>query len=306
MAPADAHGPRLSRRRFLVVAAGAGLLSAARAGHAAERFESGLLWQITRPGGQPNWLFGTLHRQDVRLLPLPIPVDAVFRRCRRLVIELFPDEAVAARFSEAARLPAEESLDRLLPAAAFAELATKLAAQGMTPAATSRLKPWAALLVLTALPADGNGNSLDNELFIRARYANMRIEELDSVEEQIAVFDDIPLASQLALLEAALDFHHLLPIIASRTIDAYLARDLARLHRLGQALAADRPALAEHQRRLEKKVVVDRSVVMAYRLQPYLRLGATFAAVGASHLHGDHGLPQLLRREYGWRVHRHW
>jgi uncharacterized protein YbaP (TraB family) len=57
---------------------------------------------------------------------------------------------------------------------------------------------------------------------------------------------------------------------------------------------------------LEKKVIDDRSVVMAYRAQPYLRRGASFIAVGAAHLHGAQGLPALLRRDYGWRLRPVW
>lgn len=291
----------MRRRDFLC----AGLVVAWLPGDAvAAAYDRGLLWRIERRGVAPSFLFGTLHQRDPRLLPLPAPVEEVFGRCRTCVIELFPDEAVAARFSDAARLPAGESLERLLSPSLFAALAGHLAA-GLDPATVARLKPWAALLLLTSLPGDG-ANSLDNEIFIRARYASMRIEELDSVEEQIAVFDSIPLASQLALLEAAIEFHDELPALAEASVAAWLTRDLAALQRLGQRLVARRPTLAAHQRLLEQKVVHDRSVVMAYRMQGYLRRGGAFIAVGAAHLHGPAALQSLLVGEYGWRVSRVW
>lgn len=267
---------------------------------------SGLLWRVERPGAAANWLFGTLHQRTERLLPLAAPVSEAFASSRRLVVELLASPAGAARFSEAASFEGGERLDRLLPAEAFALLLARLRAEGLPAERIVQLKPWAALLLASAQPQSEAGRSLDHELFVMARMRRMPVDELDSVEEQIAVFDDLPLASQIALLQAVIDFAELLPELAQRSVDAYLARDLARLEQLGRMFEARRPALAEHRRVLEKKVIFDRSVVMAYRLQSNLRRGNTFVAVGASHLYGAAGLPAILRRDYGWRSRPVW
>lgn len=295
----------MDRRRF-AVALIAGLLAGIPAAAHSSRYDRGLLWRVERRSVAPSWLFGTLHRRDSRLLPLPAPVAAAFRRCRRLIIELFPDEGVSRRFSEAARLDGEAELPRFLRADAWAAIYERLAAAGVPGSVAARLKPWAALLLVTSAEPRDDVNSLDNELVILARYANMRVEELESVEEQVAVFDDIPLASQVALLEAAVDFHELLHRISDESVNAYLDRDLRRLQALGRVLEQRRPELAVHQRTLEKKIVQDRSVVMAYRMQPHLRRGRSFVAVGASHLQGELGIPRLLSDEYGWRVRPAW
>ena len=52
---------------------------------------------------------------------------------------------------------------------------------------------------------------------------------------------------------------------------------------------------------LEKAIIHDRSVVMAYRLQAYLRRGGAFVAVGALHLYGPKGMLALLAED-GWVV----
>ena len=74
---------------------------------------------------------------------------------------------------------------------------------------------------------------------------------------------------------------------------AYLARDLPRLLELGrQDLEKPDPALAEY---LLDRLVDGRNWLMLERVQPYLRKGGTFVAVGALHLPGPDGLLQLLQ-----------
>lgn len=294
----------MRRRRFLAAALLA--LTPLSVGAAAIDARQGLLWRIDGRGKPASWLFGTLHLPDHRLLPLPDPVAAALRDSRRCLIEMLGDEQAAARFAEAGLREDGGRLDALLSVPAYGRLMAELAGRGVPEAIAERLKPWAALLIVTAAPPVADAHSLDSEVVWRARQAGLRVEDLDSVEEQIAVFDDIPIAVQLALLEAALEHESELRAAASASVDAWLRRDLAGLRRLGRILEVHRPSLAGPLRVLEKKIIVDRSVVMAYRMQWYLRQGATFVAVGASHLYGRQGIPSLLAQEYGWRLRRVW
>ena len=54
---------------------------------------------------------------------------------------------------------------------------------------------------------------------------------------------------------------------------------------------------------MTKRVLYDRSVVMAYRMQRELRRGNAFVAVGALHLHGSRGVLALLEED-GYRATR--
>ncbi len=269
---------------------------------AEERYEQGLLWRVSREGVAPSYLFGTMHLADPRLLELPATADKAFREARSFVLEMYPDRAVARRFSEASLLDGGRRLSQLMTPEDFARLAERLAGRGFETGHVQRLKPWAALLLATGVDGQG-GESLDISLYVRARFANKRIEELDSVEEQIAVFDGIPLETQLALLEIALQRHDALRAEMEQGIAAYLRGDLAALAALSRRNGGATPQGRRHQALLEKKIVLDRSVVMAYRLQAHLRRGGVFAAVGALHLYGPRGLPALLRSE-GWVVSR--
>jgi uncharacterized protein YbaP (TraB family) len=46
-----------------------------------------------------------------------------------------------------------------------------------------------------------------------------------------------------------------------------------------------------------KRVVLDRSVVMAFRMQRELRRGRAFVALGALHLYGARGVLALLEQD---------
>ncbi|HJV26022.1 MAG TPA: TraB/GumN family protein [Aromatoleum sp.] len=265
-------------------------------------FEHGLLWEITRPGVAPSYLFGTMHIADPRVLKLPPPVAEAFSKSRTFALELYPDEAVAQRFSEASQLENGGRLSRLLSPSAYAELESLLAQRGLTHERLDHLKPWAALLLATAAAIEG-GESLDISLYVRARYANKRVEELDSVEEQIAVFDDLPEETQLALLTVALERYDALHDELEDSIRAYLRRNLAELTTLARRNAGTSAEEQRHFAIFEKKIIEDRSVTMAYRLQTHLRRGHTFAAVGALHLYGNKGMLKLLQND-GWQVRR--
>lgn len=277
----------------------AGGLFVSGSGHAGE-FEKGLLWEISREGSAPSYLFGTMHMGDPRLLKLAPEVEAAFAGARTFILEMYPDEAVARRFSAAGQLEGDARLSRILTSDLFERLATLLEKRGIDRERLDGLKPWAALLLATAREGKG-GESLDISLYVRARFGNKRIEDLDSVEEQIAVFDDIPVATQIALLDIALERREAMNQELEHSIQAYLRgdlRELARLARLNGGATAEGRA---HQAVFEKKIIHDRSVVMAYRLQAYLRRGKAFAAVGALHLYGPKGMLALLRED-GWTV----
>lgn len=264
----------------------------------ADAFDAGLLWEVRRPGVAPSFVFGTMHVADARVTQVPLAVEAALARARILVLELHPDRAVTRRFSEGARFDDGSRLSQMLPASLFAGVSRRLAERGMRREEVDGLKPWAALLLVTA--GEG-GESLDGTLYQRARSAGKRVEELESVDEQLAVFDGLPMATQVALLETAIDRHDALRTELEDNILAYLRGDLAGLAALARRNAGTGAAAQAHFAVLEKRLIHDRSVVMAHRLQMHLRRGGALAAVGALHLYGRQGILQLLQDD-GWQV----
>lgn len=270
---------------------------------AAERFAQGTLWRVSRAGVPSSHIFGTIHLADPRVLDVPAPVLKALQGSRSYAMEVPHWEGHDWRMYEAAQLPAGRDLEQLIGTPAFARLRAMLARSGIPDPLVARLKPWAALANITVTPEGYEGATLDQKLFALARARRLRIEALEGTEEHIAVFEGIPLDTQLAMLRHTIEQRDYLAAMIEPTLQAWLKRDLAGIRAVNDRIAARFPAMAPHYALFMRHLVDNRTVVMAHRLYGQLRAGGVFVAVGATHLVGRKGLLRLIERQ-GYRVQR--
>ena len=291
----------------VILLLGAGLLAAASPLRAAEakqpeaRFPRGLLWRVSKPGVAASHIFGTIHIADPRVLLIPDPVKQALMQAKSFAMEMQFDPGGEARFSEAAQFEDGRRLEPLIGAEAFAEVRADLRRREVPEEIIARLKPWAALVNLIITPADYEHITLDQRLYAMARARRLPVHGLEGIEEQIAVFDGIPLASQVALLKHQLAEREYFVGLIEPTIQAWLKRDLVALEAVHERTITRFPEMAAHYRVLARHIVDNRSTVMAHRLFLPLRQGRAFVAVGASHLYGETGVLRLLQKQ-GYRV----
>jgi uncharacterized protein YbaP (TraB family) len=266
--------------------------------HAAtEPYARGLLWRITKKGIAPSHVFGTIHIPDPRLTGLPAPVRSRFDAAKSLMLEFVPDAYSRERFLEAAVFLDRQTLEEKIGKEDFERAVEHLGHAGLARATVNKLKPWGVLLNLRNPKRAQEGAPLEGQLIELARARRMPLSQIEGVEEQIFTFDEFPMESQVALLKHSLAHRDELVALAERTVDAYLERDLAAIWRLREASAARHPEIAPHQAVMTKRVLHDRSVVMAFRMQRQLRRGSAFVALGALHLYGDKGVLALLEED---------
>ncbi len=287
------------------VVAGALLAEVAAAQPARAPFTQGHLWRIAKAGVGDSYAFGTIHVADPRVSAIPRQIEAAFTRSRTLAMELPPVEVVDAQVFELEQLEDGGRLEPLIGTDAYAMLEPQLIAGGTPRQVAARLKPWAAMMKLDWGRRGGAVASLDENLFAAARVRRMQLVSLESIEEQIAAFDTIPMASQVALLRHVLAHRDTLAASTDWTIEAWLAGDLAALARIPQRVAAQYPGMSPHYAALTRHIIEDRTVVMHHRLFMPLRGGQVFVAIGASHLYGARGLLAMLQRD-GYRIERIW
>ena len=284
----------MKRREFVRVAL---MLCAAPALAAPpKRFQRGLLWRVTRKEVAPSHVYGTIHVADPRLRALPPAVQGAFDGARTLMLEFIPDRYARERFLEAAMFHDQQTLEEKIGAEDFERAVRHLAPIGLQREFINKLKPWGVLLNLRN-PRGQDGSPLDSQLLELARERRMPLYQIEEVEEQIFTFDEFPMDSQVALLKHSLAHDAELRDLAERTLEAYLAGDLAAIWRLREDFVARYPVIAAHQAVMTKRVVYDRSVVMAFRMQRQLRRGKAFIALGALHLHGEKGVLALLEAD---------
>lgn len=290
------------RRRAFLAGALASLALPARAA-AAQRFTRGLLWRVEKRGVAPSHVYGTIHVPDARLAQLPAPVRQRFEGAKSLMLEFVPDAYSRERFLEAAMFMDRQTLQDKIGAQDFERAVAQLAPIGLSREVVNRLKPWGALINLRDPQRADDAAPLDRQLLELARARRMPTEQIEGVEEQIFTFDELPMESQVALLRHSLAHRDELVELGERTLDAYLTGDLAAIWRLREAFGARYPEIAPHQAALTKRVLHDRSVVMAFRMQRELRRGSAFVALGALHLYGGKGVLALLESD-GYRARR--
>lgn len=293
----------MRRRALLAAALAAAFGPAVVSGAGSARFRMGLLWRVTGPRAEPSHVFGTLHAGDPRLQPFPAPVRQAFDSSRALMLEYVPDAYARERFLEAAMYLDGRTLDQDIGEADFERAVRALAPAGLAREFVRKVKPWGVLLNLRISRQPSGAEPPEVRLVRRARERRMPVAQIENVEEQIFTFDEMSRATQLALLRHALSHPEELDALAERTLQAYLLGDLQTIWDAQQDFAGRHPELRAHHEELVKRVVLDRSVVMAYRMQRELRRGGAFIAVGALHLYGARGVLALLEED-GYRAER--
>ena len=267
-----------------------------------ERFTRGVLWRIAKDNVPPSYVFGTIHVAHPRLAELPAPVQQAFAESNSMMVEYFADTYGKERFLEAAMYLDARTLEQTIGRQDFEQVLEFLAPIGLSREFVNKIKPWGVLINLRN-PSGAGGVSLDARLFELARHRKLPLDMMETVEEQVFTFDEFPVDSQIALLRHSLVHHGELLRLSERTVEAYLARDLAALWKLREDYSRRHPEIAAHNAVFLKRVIFDRSVVMAFRMQRGLRRGRAFIALGALHLHGEKGVLALLEED-GYRAER--
>jgi uncharacterized protein YbaP (TraB family) len=279
------------------------LWAAGAAAAPATPFARGVLFRIDAPGKPPSWVFGTMHSNDARVTRIPSVVREALANSRRLAQEIVLTQADLPEFIAAAQFDDHRRLADFFDADTLAQVRVALGEALPPPEVFARLKPWAVMMRLAQAPTDIDGPTLDEILVSDARSRRLAVIGLELPDEQVAAFDTIPVASQVALVRWMLANRAKAPAIHERTVEAWLARDLARLAALADAPGRADPAMAPHFAQLTRHIVVNRSAQFAHRLHLPLRGGGVFVAVGAFHLYGPEGLLALIR-DQGYRVRR--
>ena len=289
----------MKRRAFMVALPALALPALA----SEKRFNRGLLWRIDKQGVAPSHVYGTIHVTDARLAELPPLVRKRFDGAKSLMLEFVPDPYSRERFLEASMFLDRQTLAEKIGPEDFERALEHLQPIGLPREVVNKLKPWGVLLNLRNPKRAEQGAPLDSQLLELARARRLPFDQIEGVEEQIFTFDEFPMESQVALLKHSLAHRDELVELAERTLEAYLAGDLAGIWRLREQFVARHPGIAVHQAVMTKRVVHDRSVVMAFRMQRQLRHGQAFVALGALHLYGEKGVLALLEED-GYRAAR--
>lgn len=258
------------------------------------------LWTISDAHGKPlGWLFGTIHALPSDTLWRTPAIDKAIAGAGELVVEVkdLDDEGkLASTFTRMSHTDGLPPLSQRVPPALRGRLAALLKKGGYREADFKAIETWGAAIMLAQLADDSVGDNGVDKALIRDFRAR-RVDELEGIEQQFAIFDRLPEADQRDLLGAVLEDDTMNTDDTARLEKLWLKGDMQAISREG-----DEGMLADPE--LRKALLTDRNAAWAEVIAKKLDAGAMpLVAVGAAHLAPPTGLPELLRAK-GYRVTR--
>ena len=283
---------RTARAAALAVVLAASVLAVMT--HAAEA--RSFAWKVSR-AGQTVYIVGSVHMLSKDYYPLPPALDTVYKESDLLVEEADLGEMLSAdgQMSMLTRgmLPDDQSLEKVISPATYADVSKRLQAAGMPMEPFSRLKPWAIALMLLGLEWQRAGFDpnlgLDKHFYDRAQSDGKPVQGLETAEFQISRFDEMTYEQQDRMLRETLK---------EADTEQTSVRTLADAWRAGDAPAVERIVLQDLKSdpQMYQRLLIDRNRNWMPKIEAlFSRSGRSLVIVGAAHVVGPDGLLAMLK-----------
>jgi hypothetical protein len=287
---------------LIVLLALLGVAQAQQAAPAQPKPRRFLMWKATSPSATV-YLVGSIHVGDSSMYPLPKEVESAFAAARVLAVEINIKNADQAKMiglvQKYGMYPDDDTLTKHLSKETQAALDDYCTKHNVPRMGMEKLKPWlvSISIVQMALQQAGGDPSLGIDIhFLDESKPPQRIDELETMESQLSIFAEATEEEQQSMLASALKQGDKMKDLIKRMEAAYISGDPDAL----QKIMAEQDDVGSKS--LEKKLLDDRNVVMAGKMEEYLKgKDPVFAVVGAAHIIGDKGIAKQLR-DRGYKV----
>ena len=261
---------------------------------------SPILYELSDDSGTARgWMFGTIHSLPADLEWRTPALDSVIQNADSLVVEIADlEDATRMRstFGQLSTTPGQPDIDQRVPAINRPALSALLSKANYRVSDFRDIETWAAALILAQASNTGEGEAGADRVILR-EFRGRTIHEFEGAVQQLSIFDQLPESEQSDLLVGVLEEEALKEQDPNRLRRAWLAGDEAALiDATTSGLMAD-PELRE-------ALLVERNQAWIAPLVRILNRGEKpLVAVGAAHIVGKDGLPELLA-ERGYTVRR--
>lgn len=263
------------------------------------------LWKVT--GTQPGqvgtaYMFGTIH-----ILPDDVQwrtpaLEAAIADSDRLVIEVLglDDPQNAAKiFSGLAVSPGQEELGARVKPSLRDDLDRIIDASDLPERSLNRMETWAVALSLASAQTKGLGLSssggVEKKLAAQFEKAGKPIEALETIEQQLGYFDQLPEAQQRQMLTSVIEESGDSRQAFEQLFNSWITGDIDQIVTL-----TDTGILSDAKTR--EYLLIARNRDWAEQLDKRLqRPGTAVIAVGAAHLAGPDAVQATLAKR-GYKV----
>lgn len=255
------------------------------------------MW-IVRDDDTTIYLFGTVHVLRPGLNWLKDDVKAAFDSSDELVLEVIePSDpsVVQGIVAKMATNPAGTTLRSILPEAVGSKYETTLGTMGIPAASLDQFEPWFAAVTLTTVPLLMKGYDLNSGaekiLTAAARAQNKPLGQLETIEQQLGIFDSLDTKAQIDFLNITLDGVPQITGQIDSMVDAWGKGDLETLNTLLNEGFESYPGLYD-------ALLNDRNANWVSWIKSRMeKPGTVFMAVGAAHLVGKDSVQAQLAKQ---------
>lgn len=261
------------------------------------------MWKVEGPGGGVAYMLGSLHVLTPEWYPLNATINKAFGESKVLVEEIDiaeasdPTQMMSALAK--AMLSDGRTLDKIVAPDVYVETKKRAEKAGIPMLVVDRMKPWLVAITLMAptLQAAGFKPELgvDRHFYDRAVSSNMKRQALETLQYQLDRFDELSLPLQEALLKSTL---------TDLDTEVGNVKEMAQAWAFGNVGAIEKLTLASLKEapELYKRLLVERNNNWMPQVEGCIKEKAgCFIVVGAAHLVGPDGLPNLLEKK-GYKV----
>ena len=259
------------------------------------------LWEV-RDDDTTIYLFGTVHA-----LPEGKPwfdgrIKRAFDASDEMVteVDLSDQTATATSMQQAGMLPQGQSLREMMTPENRQQFEAAVVGLGLPVASLDQMEPWLAALTLSLLPLLQQGYKTDSgvEMALSAQAGTKQRDALETVAQQIDLFDAMPVEAQLTFLDKTVEAMPDAKRSLDTMVDEWLRGDADGLAKQLNA-EIDDPVLYQ-------RLLTQRNANWAQWIQRRLQQpGTVFIAVGAGHLAGSDSVQRQLAKR-GVKVERIW
>lgn len=256
-----------------------------------QALENTLLWKISGNDiEEPSYLFGTIHIScDATLNE---QVTQALDATTLLVLEIdMDDPAMPMNMMKLMNMKEKQSLSQLLNKEDYQLLHQFYKEQfGINIEAMHTVKPFFLSAMIYPKLLDCPTQSLETELVKVAHSQNEEVLGLETIEDQMSIFDEIPYEEQVSeLLKSVKDSLKTDKENFTKMLEIYKKQDLSAMVNL---IMEDTTATTA---KYADKLLIDRNQKWIPKIIEFTRKKPTFFGVGAGHLGGEFGVINLLK-----------
>ncbi len=254
--------------------------------------ENSLLWEIKTPGiEKPSFLFGTIHLICPVDFSLRDSVKATLARSEQVALEVdMDDPAMMSTMMKSMNMKEGNTLRNLVSATDYTRLAKFYQdSVGVSIAMLEKAKPFVLMGPLFNSILACQPQSYEMTLVELATKQKVEVIGIETLEEQMAIFDTIPYKDQVKTLLSMIDSLPQARGEFKQLVSLYKSENINELYKITEKSSFGMDGNQEI-------MLFDRNRKWITRIEKIINQKPTFFAVGAAHLGGEKGVIALLRQ----------